>query len=175
MSIPAAPPAPRVGCVLFTDLVGFTAYNEVVGDEGALAALDAQTDTTSAVLERWPDTRVVKELGDGLLIWCDTSDGGIRFALDLLSAFSRARDEGFPLAVRMGMHHGPVTPRGDDFVGHTVNVAARITDLAGPSELVVSEEVVTWCGDFGGFDLRPVGPTSVKGVSAAIWLYRVVV
>jgi adenylate cyclase len=160
---------------MFTDIVGFTAYTEVVGDEKALAVLEAQTERTAAVLEHWPETRVVKELGDGLLIWCGGQDLGFRVAVDLLGALCEERDDDFPLSIRMGMHHGPVTPRGDDFVGHTVNVAARITDLAGPRELVVSEEVVTACVDSADVDLRPVGPTTVKGVSAAIWLYRVAV
>jgi adenylate cyclase len=164
-----------VGCVLFTDLVGFTAYTEVVGDEKAVDVLDVQTALTCAVLEHWPDTRVVKELGDGLLIWCGTPDGGIGLAVELLRALGGAPAEELPLAVRMGMHHGPVTSRGDDLVGHTVNVAARITDLAGPGELVVSEDVVTSCAEEIELELQPVGPTTVKGVSAAVWLYRVAI
>ena len=170
-----AAPAPEVGCVLFTDIVGFTAYTAVVGDDKALRALDVQADRTAEVVERWPGARVVKELGDGLMIWCAGFDGGCEFAVELLRALCDAGNDDFPLAVRVGMHHGPVTPRGEDVVGHTVNVAARITDLAGPRELVVSEEVVAACGDAAGHELHPVGPTTVKGVSAAIWLYRVVV
>ena len=64
-------------------------------------------------------------------------------AVTTLAAVALAReDRAFPLGVRMGMHCGDVTPRGDDFVGRTVNVAARITDLAGPGELVVSDGIV---------------------------------
>ena len=168
-----AAPVPVVGCVLFTDIVGFTAYTEVVGDDTALRALDVQADRAAEVVARWPGARVVTELGDGLMIWCAGFAGGVEFAVELLRALCDARSDEFPLAVRVGMHHGPVTPRGEDVVGHTVNVAARITDLAGPRELVVSEEVVAARGDAVGHELHPVGPTTVKGVSAAIWLYRV--
>ena len=167
--------APAVGCVLFTDIVGFTAYTEVVGDDKALRALDVQADRTAAVVERWPGARAVKELGDGLMIWRAGFDGGCEFAVELLRALCDASSDDFPLAVRVGMHHGPVTPRGQDVVGHTVNVAARIADLAGPGELVVSEEVIASCAGDVDVQVEPVGPTTVKGVSSAIWLYRLAV
>jgi adenylate cyclase len=90
----------------------------------------------------------------------------------MLAAVTRARDtQAFPLGVRMGMHCGDVTPRGDDFVGRTVNVAARITDLAGPGELVVSDGIVAALAPDGA-EFRPVGPVRVKGVASPIWLHR---
>ena len=67
----------------------------------------------------------------------------------------------------MGMHHGESIARGDDLVGQTVNVAARISALAGPGELLVSQELLTACGSHAQASLRPVGPVLVKGVAAA--------
>ena len=94
---------------------------------------------------------------------------------DLLQRVEAARTAGdLPLGVRMGMHHGEALPRGDDLVGQTINIGARVAALAGPGELLVSEEVVSNCDDLAHAGLRPVGPVFVKGVQDAVWLHRVV-
>jgi class 3 adenylate cyclase len=69
------------------------------------------------------------------------------------------------------MHSGAVTARGDDFVGHTVNVASRIVDLAGPGELVVSDSVLAALEPAAAV-FQPVGPARVRGVQAPVWLHR---
>ena len=75
--------------------------------------------------------------------------------------------------MRMGLHHGECIPRGDDLVGQTVNIAARVSDIAGPGELLVSEDVLAAATDASGdFDLAFVGPVTVKGVADPIWLRR---
>jgi class 3 adenylate cyclase len=43
--------------------------------------------------------------------------------------------------VRAGVHTGEVEFRNDDVAGLTVNIAKRICDLAGPSEVFVSEGI----------------------------------
>lgn len=164
----------RTGAVLFTDLVGFTAFNEAKGDAAALNVLDQQTRLARSVTAAFDDARIVKELGDGLMLWFATAADGLVGSARLAGAVRAARSEGFPLAVRMGLHFGDAVARGDDLVGQTVNIAARVAALAGPSELLVSDAVVDECGD--GLDpslvLSPVGPTSVKGVREPIWLRR---
>ena len=73
----------------------------------------------------------------------------------------------------MGLHYGECIRRGDDLIGQTVNVAARISDLAGPGELLVSEDVLEASADAGaGLELSFVGPVSVKGVAEPVWLRR---
>jgi class 3 adenylate cyclase len=166
-------PAAATATILFTDLVGFTEYNDACGDAAAVAVLDRQTDIARDAVEA-ATGRVVKELGDGLMLWFADTGNGLRAATEMLAAVERARatDE-FPLALRMGMHCGDVVERGDDFVGQTVNVAARIADLAGPGELLASEDVVGAAG-IAPTAFRPVGPTRVKGVATPVWLYRLV-
>mgnify|MGYP001814417148 FL=1 len=157
--------------ILFTDLVGFTEYTDACGDAAAVAVLDQQTAIARAALDQTPG-RLVKELGDGLMFWFEQPEAALRSALSMLTDVATARDSrAFPLGVRMGMHCGEVTRRGDDFVGRTVNVAARITDLAGPGELVVSDGIVAALAPDGA-EFQPVGPVRVKGVASPIWLHR---
>ena len=162
------------GAVLFTDLVGFTEYTDAIGDDGALVVVDAQTALASEVLRGIGEARIVKELGDGLLIWCSGAAEGLRGAVALMEEMRKAHADGsFPLPVRMGLHHGSAVARGEDLVGQTVNVAARVADLAGPGELLVSDDVVEACADDDlSAALRAVGPVSVRGVQAPVWLQR---
>ena len=164
-----------VGSALFTDLVGFTAFTDSVGDAAALGVLDRQTAIAGSVLAGHGDGRIVKELGDGLMIWFDSAHHGLTGAVSLMAAIERARVEGsFPLAIRMGLHHGEAIERGDDLVGQTINIAARVSALAGPGELLVSDDVVSACGESARtLRLSPIGPVTVKGVLEPVWLQRV--
>jgi adenylate cyclase len=173
MTAPRATTSIRTGAILFTDLVGFTEFTDACGDAAAVELLDAQSAIATGALAGC-DGHLVKELGDGMMLWFDHVAQALHTAGSILEAIEAARSQrGFPLSLRMGMHWGEVVARGSDFVGQTVNIASRIADLAGPGELLVSEEVV---GAVGGASpatsFRPVGPTRVKGVAAPIWLYR---
>jgi adenylate cyclase len=161
-----------VGSIVFSDLVGFTEYNGAVGDAAALALLDAQSRLVDDVLRACSEARLVKEIGDGLMLWFRSPADAVRCSLAILAAVERARaDDEFPLAVRMGGHHGPAIARGDDLVGQTVNIAARISDLAGPGELLVSDELIGACPELSA-RTQPLGAAQVKGVDQPIWLHR---
>ena len=69
--------AASVGAILFTDLVGFTEFNDAVGDARAYEVLDLQATLASQVVSAHAGARVVKELGDGLMIWFDSAETGL--------------------------------------------------------------------------------------------------
>jgi adenylate cyclase len=162
----------RCGAVLFTDLVGFTAYTDANGDRAAVEVLDRQMELVESSLTG--RGRVVKELGDGLLVWFDAVDDGFAATRELLASFAAVREAAsFPLAVRMGLHAGEVIERGDDVAGQTVNVAARVAELAGPGELLVTDRIVGDLPEAVAW-FRPVGPVRVKGVTEPVWLHRLV-
>ncbi len=48
---------------------------------------------------------------------------------------------GLGLEVRAGIHAGEVEVRGDDIAGLAVHIGARVSALAGPSEVLVSSTV----------------------------------
>jgi adenylate cyclase len=163
------------GAIAFTDLVGFTEFTAAEGDQRAVEVLDAKRSIVDALLP--PDGRVVKELGDGLLIWVDDASSAVRFGRALQGALRDAVKQGpFPLWVRIGLHWGAPTRRGGDLIGHDVNTAARIVDQAGPGETLASDALLQRCGaiaDGEGMEAAPIGPVLLKGLSGAIWLYRI--
>ena len=62
-------------------------------------------------------------------------DQGVHCALRLQAAFFIQNR----LAIRMGVHHGAVLAYRDDFIGLTVHLAARYTDIGEAGEVVISE------------------------------------
>jgi adenylate cyclase len=162
---------PPAGAVVFTDIVGFTEFTAEHGDEQALALLERQERVVRGTLPT--DARVVKELGDGLMLWFPDAVVGLDACLELRDRFEAATSDDLPLWVRMGMHWGCPTVRGSDLVGHDVNLAARIVDVAGPGELLVSEHVRTVVDDrLPGLRLEELGPVVMKGIPEPVGLFR---
>ena len=165
-----APPS-VTGAIAFTDIAGFTAFCEAAGDEAAVTALEAQSRVVAGVLPA--DARLVKELGDGLMLWFPAAAEAVATCVELQRRLAGALSAGeFPLWVRVGLHHGPAVARGDDLVGHHVNVAARIVDLAGAREVLCSEAARDAAGEVPGVEFVAVGPAPAKGVAEPVWLYR---
>lgn len=158
------------GAVVFTDLVGFTEFTARSGDREAVRVLGAQERIVRAVLP--PGARVVKELGDGLMLWFPEPCSAVASMLAVLDGFDAAaeRDE-MPLWVRVGAHWGAPTARGEDLVGHDANVAARIVDVAAPGELLVSEALRTH-GAQSAVRFAEIGPVMMKGLVEPVRLYR---
>jgi class 3 adenylate cyclase len=161
------------GAVAFTDICGFTEFTAVRGDEDAVRLLAAQEDV---VRDRLPDgARIVKELGDGLLLWFPDPRAALTSALAFQDGFreQELRTE-LPLWVRIGMHWGSQLPRGDDLIGHDVNIAARVVDVAGPSEVVVTEALITRVGETSpDIEIDELGPVVMKGLPDPVRLFRV--
>jgi adenylate cyclase len=172
--VAAAPPAVEVvtGAIMFTDIAGFTEFTALQGDEEALALLSLQERIVSAALPA--RARIVKELGDGLMLWFEDAAEAIRAGLDLQSRFEEeSMESALPLWVRIGVHWGsPVLRRGDLF-GHDVNLASRICDYATPGETVLSEAAMRAAGaEMIAVSFEELGPVVMKGIPAAVPLYR---
>ena len=172
MALVEASPGVMRGTVVFTDIVGFTEYTALRGDEEAVALLSIQERLVQEALPA--EARIVKELGDGLLLWFQDACAALETSLHLQERFEEESARSMlPLWVRMGMHSGRQTRRGADLVGHDVNVAARVVDVAGPGEVVLSHatlaEIDTKLPDVS---FEEIGPVVMKGIPAPVRLYR---
>ena len=131
------------GAVAFTDICGFTEFTAVRGDRDALLLLGTQERLVRGCL---PDgARVVKELGDGLLLWFPEADVGADD--DPACCRTSSRPSRPPPSCRCGCASactGVRRPeRGDDLIGHDVNIASRVADVAGPTEVVVTDQLLS--------------------------------
>jgi WD40 repeat protein/class 3 adenylate cyclase len=74
---------------------------------------------------------------------------------------------GVSLDVRMAVHTGEAHERGGDYFGPTVNRAARLRDLGGGGQILLSEAVGTLVRDDlpGGWDLAELGEHALRGLT----------
>lgn len=169
-AVAESPPATISGAVVFTDIVSFTEFTAIEGDEAANALLTAQEQIVNAVLPS--EARLVKELGDGLMLWFPDAQSALDSCLTLLNRFEDYSASTLqPLWVRMGIHWGQQTRRRNDLIGHDVNLAARIADQAGPSELLLSEDTVRQL-DRPRSDFEEIGLVVMKGIPDPVRLFR---
>lgn len=132
--------------VVFTDLVGFSDWTLDVGDTAAtnlLRAVDAAV--TPAVEEH--EGRVVKRLGDGMMITFLEPEDAVAGALAAQAAVAGLQAERDRTAMRAGAHHGKPRRVGRDYVGADVNIAARVAQAAKGGELLISDSVRDRLGD----------------------------
>jgi adenylate cyclase len=163
---------PVDGTIVFTDIVGFTEFTATRGDAEALLLLATQDRLVQAAL---PDTaRIVKELGDGLLLWFPEPVTALHSAFALHRGFeAESSATGLPLWVRIGMHHGRALRRGADLVGHDVNVAARIVEVAAPGDVLVSDAARARVDIRSAhFCFNEVGSVVMKGIPNPMRLWR---
>jgi adenylate cyclase len=162
------------GAIVFTDLAGFTEFTAIRGDEAALELLGVQDRLVGDLIQG--RGRVVKELGDGLMLWFDDTCHAVEAALALQDRFDeRSAKDNLPLWVRIGVHYGQAAQRGTDLVGHDVNVAARVADLAAPGEVLISEAAAERVAErMEGVWCEEMGPTVMKGLPEPVGIYRAV-
>jgi adenylate cyclase len=161
---PVHPPA-----IAFLDLTGYTKLTEERGDRAA-AELAARLVEIVHELAHRRGGRPVKLLGDGVMFHFPDPAQAVRCGLELVDRLPRV---GLPRA-RVGLHTGPVVFQHGDYFGRTVNIAARITDYARPGEVLVSDQVVADADRLEAVRFEPVGPVSLKGLTAPITLYKAV-
>lgn len=115
------------------------------------------------------DGRVVKQIGDEFMLVFPTAKTALRFALRL--ALRAASTAHFP-SLRMGANFGTALYREADYLGATVNIAARVTAVAGRGELVVTGAFRDAVGDLP-VAFEALGPRPLKGMVEPVELHRV--
>jgi class 3 adenylate cyclase/YHS domain-containing protein len=153
---------------LFADLAGFTALTEAHGDREAADLVGEFVAEVRALLDSHA-AREVKTIGDALMIVGADAAESIRLGLRVAHEIGDCH--GMP-SVRVGMHTGPAVERDGDFIGATVNVAARISATAGGSQVVLSAATGQAAGSMADTTLRALGVHAFKNVREPLTLYE---
>lgn len=127
----------RPVAVCFADLVGFTRVGEEVAPDELGAIADHLETMAGAIVA--PPVRLVKTIGDAVMLVCADVDALIDAALQLVDRADREEASGFP-RLRAGIAFGAALPRAGDWYGRPVNLASRITAIARPGSVVCSQE-----------------------------------
>ena len=150
--------------VLFTDIVDSTRTAAELGDQRWRELLEGHARAVRDALGRFGG-REVKSTGDGFLATFDGPARGVRCAREILDSSER-----LGISVRAGAHTGECEVMGDDIGGIAVHIAARVSALAGPSEVLVSRTVKDLVAG-SGLEFSERGAHTLKGVPDTWELY----
>ena len=157
-----APVADRVlATILFTDIVGSTETARTLGDSAWSRLVEQHHAAVRKELGRYAGEEI-DTAGDGFFATFDGPARAIRCALGIQHALSP-----LGIQIRAGLHTGEVElVRGEKPRGIAVNVAARVSGLAGSGETLVTatvRDLVAGSGlsfeDRGEHELKGLGET----------------
>lgn len=131
-------PANREATLVFTDLVGFSAWALTAGDEATLRLLRRVSQVAEPPLLE-AGGQIVKRMGDGLMAVFADPTTAVRAAMAAREAVKAVVVDGFTPRMRVGVHTGHPQRIGSDWLGVDVNIAARVMERATRGELVVSQ------------------------------------
>jgi len=175
--------------VLFADVVGFTSLAEQLDPEELRTLMMGCFQALAEEIRRY-DGFIEKFIGDAILAVFgapvaheDDPERAVRAALEMqarLKELRRTLDSapGSALTMRIGINTGLVVAgtvgEGKDYgvVGDTVNVAARLQQIAAPGSVTVSEETCRLIRK--AFEARPIGAVTLKGKAEPIEAFEVV-
>jgi adenylate cyclase len=144
----------------FADVVGWTQVVQSL-DEAELAGLVRRFGDVAGDVIAEGGGRVIKTVGDEVMFSARGPVEAARTAVDLAEAFD---DEPHVPGVRVGFSHGPVVARLGDLFGSTVNLASRVSRLAGTGEVLTDAATAALLTGTVGLRLRPLGERQVRGV-----------
>jgi adenylate cyclase len=122
--------------------------------------------------------RIVKTMGDGMLMEFESAEIALRAALDVQRKMQR-READVPedrrMRFRIGINTGDAIIDGDDVLGDVVNIAARLESLAPPGGICLSQSAREKIGDDFDAEFTSLGLQYVKNlpVPVDVWNVRV--
>src|SRR6516162_718220 len=167
---------------LFADLKGSTELLETLDPEEGRAIVEPLLRIMSDAVRRY-EGYLVRTTGDGIfalfgapVAYEDHPQRALYAALQMQAQAAKGRPA---LEARIGVHTGEVVAYAGEasgkieyrLIGHTANLASRMESIAPPGSIAVSEITAKLCD--GYFELRGLGPTTVKGVNTPVSVYEV--
>jgi adenylate cyclase len=144
-------------------------------EAGTIQRWRAFVDHVTKQLLSGDDGRLVKSLGDGLMLEFSRVNSAVAMAFAMQEAIGLTNSTLAPerkLHLRIGVHVSPLIADDHDVYGHGVNLAARITTLAGPDEIVVSADVRDQLTPALDADIEDLGECYVKHVQHPVRAFR---
>ncbi|NND34394.1 MAG: helix-turn-helix domain-containing protein, partial [Saprospiraceae bacterium] len=157
----------QLAAIMFTDIVG---YSALMGkdEEGAMQLLDLnrqmQQELVAAYEGKW-----IKELGDGVIIVFDSVLNAVKCAIDI-QAQARATKN---LALKIAIHSGEIIMTADDVFGDSVNLTARIEQLAQEDSIIISESALSAIRNVTSIQTSLLGKFTLKNIQLPVSLHAV--
>ena len=166
--------------LLFTDLKGSTALYDRIGDLNAFALVQQHFDRLQDVTVRH-NGAIIKTIGDAVMAAFLKPADAVQAALDMRSEIAsfNERQPDKALILKIGVHKGAAIAvtlnERLDYFGQTVNIAARVQNLADADEIFVSQDVYDAAGvrdELAAFAVEP-RTAQLRGVQQELPVFRV--
>ena len=165
----------RLAAILVADVVGFSRLMEA-DEAGTFAALKERRKAIVEPLVKVHSGRIVKVMGDGVLIEFASAVNAVKAAVELQVKFAEANEalpESHRIVLRIGINLGDVIGEGADIYGEGVNVAARLEALAQPGGVCLSAKVYEEVRGKVTVAFEDLGNQSLKNIGAPIRVFRI--
>jgi adenylate cyclase len=160
--------------VMFVDVSGSSHLYKELGDQPALQRVRACLGRVCEIVEQH-NGRTIKHIGDGLMCDFATADEALRAAESMQARVEEEERLMRPnISIRVGCHFGYVVESRGDLFGDTVNIAARIADVARAAQIITTKETVDALAPMLQKNLRRLDQVSVKGQSEPIVVFEYV-
>jgi adenylate cyclase len=166
---PAATPGEEQATVLFVDLASFTPLTATMGDRAAADVLRRFSSTVRGCAARHGG-RILKQIGDAFMLMFGKPRDAIEFGLAVDSVIET--EPQFP-ALHIGAHHGTVLYREGDYVGATVNLAARVATAGVAGQFLITQDLHNAAGELADTQFTLLSPRRLKGIADPIRLVEV--
>jgi class 3 adenylate cyclase len=158
--------------LLFTDVVGSTAFYAMRGDPAAFVEIKRHFDEVFKIVG---DNRgaVVKTIGDAVMATFGEPLDAVRAARQIHDAFHPGRTD-TPIRLRISLNTGPCIAvrlnSNADFFGGTVNVAAKLQAMAEGYQIAMSEATFKSPGvaEYIGAEAKPDAIDTMEYTSKAL-------
>ncbi|HEV7308024.1 adenylate/guanylate cyclase domain-containing protein [Ensifer sp.] len=167
----------KLSVIMAADVVGYSRLMEV-DEKGTLAALMAHRQELLDVEVASHDGRIVKLIGDGMLVAFHAVEDAVRCAVAIQRGMrernaTAASDR--QMEFRIGINIGDLLFEEGDVYGDGVNVAARIESLAKPGGVSVSSSVHDTLGGRLGMRFEDIGEQRLKNIARPVHVYNIVI
>jgi adenylate cyclase len=160
-------PGARHVAVAFADLAGFTHLGETLPPEDLVRLASRLAELALEIAE--PPVWFIKTIGDAVMLVSAETTRLIDVVLELIDA---ANANGLP-QLRAGVADGLAVTRVGDWFGSPVNVASRVTALAQPGTVLVTESAHAAGHEDNRLTWSSVGAHRLRGVREPVRLFRV--
>ena len=160
-------PGARMVAVAFADLVGFTRLGEEVPPEQLEQLANRLAEAAREVAVK--PVRFIKTIGDAVMLVSVEAAPLLEAMLALVETIDA--DEALP-QLRAGVSYGAAVSRAGDWFGSPVNLASRVTGVARPASVLVTEAARDQIGDDDRFSWSFAKARHLKGIKDDVKLFR---
>ncbi|RUV04527.1 MAG: adenylate/guanylate cyclase domain-containing protein [Mesorhizobium sp.] len=164
----------RLAAILAADVVGYSRLMER-DEAGTLVAIKSRRKDILQPLLAKHNGRIVKLMGDGVLVEFASAVNAVQCAVELQNAMAAANadvPEDSRIVLRVGINLGDVMVEGSDLYGDGVNIAARLEALADAGSIVVSRTVFNHVRGKVKLGFDDLGEQQLKNIAERVRIYR---